>query len=105
MAAMNAIEIADRGDRAVESRLWRGRIDGDDESFGSGRIGQGNRKFQSVHGNESLEHVLIRKVCNFLGSRARGGNATLGTPATNDRFDPKRFGGIAQKSGLSLRFS
>ena len=58
MAAMNAIEIADRGDRAVEPRRRRCRINGDDETFGGGRIGQGNRKFQSVHGNESLEHVL-----------------------------------------------
>jgi len=47
---MHAIEIADRGDRAVEPRRRRGRVDGDDESFGGGRIGQGNRKFQSVHG-------------------------------------------------------
>ena len=90
LAAMDAIEIADRGDRAVEPRRRRGRIDGDDKSFGDGSIGQGNRKFLSVHGNESLEHVSIRKVCNFLGSRARGRHAPLGTPATNDRFQRHR---------------
>ena len=37
MAAMHAIEIADRGDRAVEPRRRRGRINGDDEFFGGGK--------------------------------------------------------------------
>src|SRR3984893_8937021 len=42
MTAMNAIEIADRDHRARKSGRRRHRIDGDNEIFSGGRIGQGN---------------------------------------------------------------
>jgi hypothetical protein len=37
-----------------------------------------------------LEHHLISKLCNFLGSRARGGNPARGSSALRHRIDPKR---------------
>ena len=78
VTAMNAIKIADRDHRAGKSGRRRGRINGDDEFFRRGRIGQGNPNRKTPSLQTFLPHQLRdrrrgRKIGGFQELPERGG--------------------------------